>query len=107
MVSAEPEKAKHSIQEQFTSLRTHGDWFRPADELVLFIRSNAQRPLTPPAVNVPTDAMLSIEDVARLFNVSVPTVRRMVSDGRLPCVRVGRQLRFSPNDIKNLLGRPK
>lgn len=106
MVSAEPEKAKHHIHEQFAAARSRGDWFRPTDELLQYVRTATQRPLTPPMPQVPADQLLSIEDVARILNVSVPTVRRLVDAGRLPVMRIGRQLRFSPKDITALHGRP-
>ena len=107
MVSAEPEKAKQTIQEQFASARTRGDWFRPVEELMTFVRTKTQRPLTPAAPSVPMDHLLSVDDVARILGVSVPTVRRFVAAGQIPCVRVGRQLRFSPKDIVALHGRSK
>lgn len=107
MMSAEPEKAKQMIQEQFATARTRGDWFRPTDELITFIRTKSQRPLTPPTPQVPTDRLLSVEDVARILGVSVPTIRRFVAAGQIPCVRIGRQLRFAPGDITALHGRSK
>ena len=43
--------------------------------------------------------LLTPPEVAAILRVSVPTVRRMVKDGRLASVRVGSQLRFRPEDV--------
>ncbi len=43
--------------------------------------------------------MLDIEAAATCLGVSVSTVRRLVRSGDLPAFRVGRQLRFRPEDI--------
>ena len=42
------------------------------------------------------EALLTVAEVAVLLAVSKRTVRRLVTRGRLPCVRVGSQVRFSP-----------
>jgi len=41
-------------------------------------------------------ALLTTAEVAQFLAVSERTVRRLVARGRLPCVRVGGQVRFSP-----------
>ncbi|HSH77318.1 MAG TPA: helix-turn-helix domain-containing protein [Herpetosiphonaceae bacterium] len=43
--------------------------------------------------------MLDIEAAATCLGVSVSTVRRLVRTGDLPAFRVGRQLRFRPEEI--------
>lgn len=40
--------------------------------------------------------LLTIQDVAGLFQLNERTIRRMVAGRRMPCVRLGRQLRFDP-----------
>jgi excisionase family DNA binding protein len=51
----------------------------------------------------PADAelrpLLTIEQVAHIFGVSSKTVRRLVAGRRLPCVRLGRVLRFQQADL--------
>jgi len=42
---------------------------------------------------------LTVADVAELWRVSPSTVRRMIRDGRLRAVRVGRSLRVSRTDL--------
>ena len=45
------------------------------------------------------DEMLSVEEVARRFNVSTRTVVRLVERRQLRALRVGRQWRFKPEWI--------
>jgi excisionase family DNA binding protein len=47
---------------------------------------------------------LTIYDVARLFNCSHKTVRRMIADGRLPAVQIGPQWRIRPEVVADILG---
>jgi excisionase family DNA binding protein len=46
-----------------------------------------------------TDRLLDADDVAVLLNVPVRWVRQASRDGRLPCVRLGRYVRFSREDV--------
>ena len=45
------------------------------------------------------ETLLTLRDVARYLQVSEKTVRRWVAQGRLPCLRLGRALRFEPGDV--------
>jgi excisionase family DNA binding protein len=45
---------------------------------------------TPPADEV----LLTVHQVAENWRVSVRTVRRMIADGRLPIIRLGRAVRI-------------
>ncbi|MBI2485617.1 MAG: helix-turn-helix domain-containing protein [Deltaproteobacteria bacterium] len=45
-----------------------------------------------------------VKEVAQALNVSPITIYRMVSDGRLKAVRIGKALRFTPADLKAFLG---
>jgi excisionase family DNA binding protein len=47
---------------------------------------------------------ISIEEVARLFKCNHKTVRRMIADGRLPAVQIGRQWRIRPEHVAEMLG---
>lgn len=47
--------------------------------------------------------LLNVPEVATLFQVSTWTVRELVRTGRLPCYRVGGQLRFDPEKIRRCL----
>lgn len=47
--------------------------------------------------------LLTIEQVATLLQVSERTIRRMVSGRRMPCIRLGRQLRFDAQALSRWL----
>jgi len=49
--------------------------------------------------------LLGIADVARILNVSKITVRRKVSSGELPCIRLtkGGPMRFDPRDLERFI----
>jgi len=47
--------------------------------------------------------LLRLTDVADQLNVSLPTVRRLVKDGRLKTVRVGRVIRVRPQDLEDYI----
>lgn len=50
---------------------------------------------------------LKIEDVAELLNVSKTTVRRWITDGKIPAYRLNHQYRFSRIEIENWMMRCK
>lgn len=45
------------------------------------------------------EQLLSVEQVASLLAVSIPTVRRMTKDGRIPHTKVGQQIRYRRSDV--------
>jgi excisionase family DNA binding protein len=47
---------------------------------------------------------IDIGEVARLFQCNPRTVRRMIADGRLPAVQIGRQWRIRPEHVAAMLG---
>lgn len=47
--------------------------------------------------------LLTLSEVAELLRLNERTIRRMVSARRLPCVRLGRQLRFAPRALSRWL----
>jgi excisionase family DNA binding protein len=42
---------------------------------------------------------MTLAEVARTLQLSEKTVRRLVAARRMPCVRLGRQLRFLPSEV--------
>jgi len=48
--------------------------------------------------------LLTVPEVARLLRVHPRTVRRLVADRRLPCVRVGTRVRFDQRSVLRWLG---
>jgi len=51
--------------------------------------------------NVPL--ILSVKDVAGLLSVHYNTVKKMIHDGRLPAVKVGRAWRVKRESVKAML----
>jgi excisionase family DNA binding protein len=45
------------------------------------------------------DPLLTIDEVATMLRLSTKTVRRL----RIPCVRLGRAIRFRPSDVERFL----
>jgi len=45
-----------------------------------------------------------VKEVAQALNFSRITIYRMVGDGRLKAIRIGKALRFTPADLKAFLG---
>lgn len=49
--------------------------------------------------NGSVEHLLTLPELAERLQLSEKTIRRMIAGGRLPCVRLGRQLRFLPGDV--------
>ena len=47
--------------------------------------------------------LLTVDDVAEVLQVSPRSVRRMVADGRLPVIRLGRAVRVHPLAVATLM----
>lgn len=48
--------------------------------------------------------LLKIDEVAKLFGLSIGTVYHLVSQGRLPCIRLSKRcLRFRESDLASLV----
>lgn len=54
-------------------------------------------------MNHSTIELLTIKDVAELFKISVPTVRRLQQLRQLPFIKVGGSVRFAKSDIVEYL----
>ena len=50
---------------------------------------------------------MSVENVAKSLDVSETTIKRLISAGKLSAVRVGRQLRISPDDLIKYVNQSK
>lgn len=48
-------------------------------------------------------SLLTLSEVAVLLRLNERTIRRMVAARLLPCVRIGRQLRFAPEALSRWL----
>ena len=47
-------------------------------------------------------ALLTVEELAKILRLHPKTIYRLVEQGKLTCIRVGRNIRFSPDVIKQL-----
>lgn len=46
--------------------------------------------------------MLSVKEIALRLSVSESTVRRLLANGELNAIRVGKQWRFQPDTVQNI-----
>jgi excisionase family DNA binding protein len=52
-----------------------------------------------------TEQLLTLDDVAKILQVSVVTVRRLINDGALKAIKVRGQLRVKQEDLDAYLRR--
>jgi excisionase family DNA binding protein len=113
----QPSQLERVLHARFAVCRHHGEWFKPKRELLRYIEKHATAPktpympiatpqqwsldalLAPDQETTPVDEVLTIRDVAKLLHVQLVTVRRYVDRRLIPCVRVGRQLRFTRQEV--------
>ena len=58
-------------------------------------------------LEVRVNKLIGVEEVAGLTSIPESTIRRMVTKGRIPCVRLGKHVRFDPEDISAWIDRNK
>ena len=65
-----------------------------------------QRRLSPvePPEETP-ETLLTVHDVQRRLNVSLPTVHRMLNDGRLKKIKVGRAVRIPESSVNEYISK--
>ena len=82
----------------------HDGWFQPTGDLIAFIQHAGQDALhdllsqTQPGA-LDQDQLVSIEGIAQILDVSVPTVRRMIKAQAIPFLTFGRVYRFIPSEV--------
>jgi excisionase family DNA binding protein len=54
-------------------------------------------------MKIESNEIYTTKEVAELLKISLPTVKRMLKDGRLPSVRIGKQHRFLGKDLIEIL----
>lgn len=59
------------------------------------------------SVEANRDELYSVRDVAHRLGVHPETIRRLIHDGRLEAVRVGRVLRVDPVAVQGFLDRQR
>lgn len=48
------------------------------------------------------ETLLTVEEVAKILRLHPKTIYRLVEKGKLACIRVGRNIRFSSNVVEQL-----
>jgi excisionase family DNA binding protein len=91
-------KMRHATPESTTTIRDQTQQLTLAD--VRAVSSHAEAPVV--ALDEP---LLTCEDAAKLLRVRVSWVYEAVRDGRLPCIRVGRHIRFTRSMLERWLDR--
>lgn len=56
-------------------------------------------PFVPSSAAFPTSGLWKVDTVARYLDVHRKDVYRFVAVAGLPCIRMGRRLRFDPSDV--------
>jgi excisionase family DNA binding protein len=51
-----------------------------------------------------SDDILTIKDVAKYLRLPVSTIYKLVQDGKIPAVKVGKHWRFLKKDLQLLFG---
>ncbi|MDR1901826.1 MAG: helix-turn-helix domain-containing protein [Treponema sp.] len=49
------------------------------------------------------ETVLTITDVAKKLQLSATTVYKYAEDGKIPSMKIGKQWRFTENDVENYL----
>ena len=49
------------------------------------------------------DRLLTVDEVARMLNFNPRTVRQKAKRGEIPFIRLGRDIRFRPDTIREIL----
>jgi excisionase family DNA binding protein len=113
-----PRTLARRLQRKFRTLKLRNNWFVPDDVLVQYIEESAKDPeeirrpepdeddVDPrlakffrlPEYREPRP-LLTLEELARDLRVSKATLSRYVHAGVLPCLRIGRQIRFHPQAL--------
>ena len=49
-----------------------------------------------------TNELLTIKEFAKIVKIAPKTLYRLASTGKIPCIRIGRNIRFSPDMIDQM-----
>jgi excisionase family DNA binding protein len=48
------------------------------------------------------DELLTIKEFSKIVKIASKTLYRLASQGKIPCIRIGRNIRFSPDMIDQM-----
>lgn len=51
--------------------------------------------------------LYTAEEVSKLLGISTRTLYTLSSHGKLPCIKVGRSVRYDPKDIETYINRQR
>lgn len=106
-----PAEYATAIAEQYAGIDLHDGWFEPTADLLALIQHAGQSAIQALLAQTHpgglSEAPVDIENMARILDVSIPTVRRMVKAEQIPYLRWGRMLRFVPTDVIATLQRAR
>jgi len=54
-------------------------------------------------MKIEENEIYTTKEVAEILKISLPTIKRMLKDGRLPSTRIGRQHRFLGKDLLDIM----
>lgn len=101
--TTEPVSLEERLHAHFADALVHDNWYEATPELITLIQQTGQQAIQdllsrthPGALST---APIDIKEMARIIGVSVPTIRRMVDRREIPCLRLGRVMRFVPGDV--------
>ena len=111
--SAIPDVDAASIAADFVQAELHDGWFEATDYILAYVQNSAQSSLQAMVGQIQPGALgdsgsseesvVTIDRLAEILGVSVPTIRRMVADKAIPALRWGNgpraHLRFSVADV--------
>ncbi len=101
--STDPEVHASAIAAQYAGEHMHNGWYMPSPGLNAFIEHHAlgalRELLAQVHPGVISEHVVDIEEMARILNVAVVTVRRMVKSDEIPYIKWGRVYRFVPTDV--------
>ena len=88
-----------AVRNHAAAYREHHAWHRATPDFVELLRGW----ITLDAKDlVPAERMLTVREVAARLGVTPITVRRRIAAGKLPCIQIGRQIRFDPVELAKL-----
>ncbi len=105
--TADMRETLKQVNEQLSSYIFRLPWFIPAPKLLEYIEKNTQLPAKPSSIPeaalATKEEFIDIEELSKRLNISVPTLRRLEQNKKIPSIRTGRLVRFQMQQVINAL----